>query len=57
MLVVPEMPTGTPAVTTASSPLCRKPFSLARAVDISISSSVLCARGIIREVMPQLRDS
>ena len=40
MLVVPEMPTGTPAVTTTRSPSCTRPALLAFATDILMSSSV-----------------
>ena len=53
MFVVPEMPTGTPAVTTTRSPRRTSPACSADRTARSTSSSLLLARGMVIGSTPQ----
>ena len=55
ILVVPEIPTGTPAVTTTRSPCFTSPASWADWMARSTSWSVLLARGMVMGTSPQYR--
>ena len=55
MFVVPEMPSGMPAVITAMSPACTSPCSSATATMCSNSSSVLVFSSSITGITPQER--
>ena len=53
MLVVPDTPTGTPAVTTTRSPCLISPACSAVSMAECTSSSVLSARSIMMGTRPQ----
>ena len=56
-LVLPVLPTGTPAVITTISPAFTIPVFLATSTDSSITSSVLSANLEIRGYVPHNRDN